>query len=514
MTTKIDARQSRQRAQLDQLSLNSDVKLDILLNLVNSELTPPLRLRQANPSTLSLNIDPVAVTTSSGTEGHLRTKTIQPINGVLPTFTGGSITFPGTSGGSITATGVTLFTAYTLTIPASNWIKVLIQVNSAGQILLSTGTVASTEAIASLPVAAPNTLAIGYVSMQNVAGTIQNVTGSRIYQFQGTSVVSSTLTPAELAIQRGTDVTTAGIIAALSVAGNSFLRLTAATTLSGIVAPVAPVTSGKILILTNANTSPIQVNDQDASAAAGNRIITGTSAPISLASGASLYIVYDDSSTRWRVVGGTGSGASTKYISQTAHGFTVGQWVGLSGSVFAIATRTGGIFAAGVVSLVIDANSFILTTSGYLTGLSGLTAGGRYFINTAGAVSTTETVTVTSFSQTALYADSTISGYVTIGSAIYGADNSIAGGLINPFSQLFGGIKTFLVKISAIFGVETNNTFNGFNGTETVGSGNSRLMGRLDLGSSATLVVNGDLMIIGALTGTTTVAGTGTITNV
>ena len=101
MTTKIDARQSRQRAQLDQLSLNSDVKLDILLNLVNSELTPPLRLRQANPSTLSLNIDPVAVTTSSGTEGHLRTKTIQPINGVLPTFTGGSITFPGTSGGSI-----------------------------------------------------------------------------------------------------------------------------------------------------------------------------------------------------------------------------------------------------------------------------------------------------------------------------------------------------------------------------------------------------------------------------
>lgn len=256
------------------------------------------------------------------------------------------------------------------------------------------------------------------------------------------------------------------------------------------------------------------MNDQDAGATAANRIITGTSGPVSLSSGASLYLVYDDSSSRWRVVGGTGSGASSKYISQTTHGFSVGNWVGLSGSTFAVATRSGGVFAAGVVSLVIDANSFILTTSGYVTGLSGLVAGSRYFINTAGAISTSETVTVASFSQTAFYADSTTSGYVAVGPATYAADSSIAGGLINPFVQSIAGIKTFLSRINAIFGVETNNTFNGFNGTENVLSGNSRLMGRLDLGSTATLAVGGDLMIIGALTGSTNVSGSGTITSV
>jgi len=186
MVTRIDARQSRQRALLDQLSLNTDVKLDTLLNLINDELQPLLRLRQANPSSLVLNVDAISVTTSDSGDGHGRTRTIQPISGVLPSFTPGSITFPGATGGSITATGVTLAAAYTLTVAPNNWIKVLLALNTDGQIVLTFGTTGASEAAAGFPDVDTGTLPIGYVSMQNDgSGTIQNVTGSRIYQFAG-----------------------------------------------------------------------------------------------------------------------------------------------------------------------------------------------------------------------------------------------------------------------------------------------------------------------------------------
>lgn len=185
MVTRIDARQSRQRALLDQLSLNTDVKLDTLLNLINDELQPLLRLRQANPSSLVLNVDAISVITSDSSEGHGRTRTIQPINGVLPSFTSGSITFPGTSGGSISASGLTLATSYTLTVASGQWIKVLLALNTDGQIVLTFGTTGASESAAGFPDIDSGTLPIGYVSMQNTGGTIQNVTGARIYQFAG-----------------------------------------------------------------------------------------------------------------------------------------------------------------------------------------------------------------------------------------------------------------------------------------------------------------------------------------
>ena len=185
MVTRIDARQSRQRALLDQLSLNTDVKLDTLLNLINDELQPLLRLRQANPSSLVLNVDAISVTTSDAGEGHGRTKTIQPISGILPSFTPGSITFPGTSGGSISATGLSLAASYTLTVGVGQWIKVLLALNSDGQIVLSFGTTGGSESAAGFPDIDTGVLPIGYVSMQNVGGTIQNITGARIYQFNG-----------------------------------------------------------------------------------------------------------------------------------------------------------------------------------------------------------------------------------------------------------------------------------------------------------------------------------------
>jgi len=189
MPTRIDSRQSRQRALLDQMALNTDVKLDNLLNLINDELQPPLRLRQSNPDSLVLNLDAISVTTLDGSEGHSRTKTIQPINGVLPTFTPGTVTFPSAGGGSgaITASGPTLAASYNLPVlTAGQWLKVLFALNSDGQVALTFGTPGASEAAAGFPDIDTGTLPIGYISLNtNGSNVVNNITGSRVYQFTG-----------------------------------------------------------------------------------------------------------------------------------------------------------------------------------------------------------------------------------------------------------------------------------------------------------------------------------------
>lgn len=99
-------------------------------------------------------------------------------------------------------------------------------------------------------------------------------------------------------------------------------------------------------------------------------------------------------------------------IAQTAHGFTVGQWVYLVGTVYTLADAdvTASTDSVGVVATVPNANSFTLVTDGLVTGLSGLTAGTRYYLSgTAGAItSTLPSVN----SKAVLIANSTTSGWV------------------------------------------------------------------------------------------------------
>lgn len=185
MVTRLDNRQSRQRSVLDQISDSTDLKLDNILSLMNDELTMPLRLRANSTPNLVLNVGAISVTTSDSGEGHQRTKTIQPIQGLIPTFTGGTLTFPASSGGAVTGSGITLSAAFNLTISSGNWRKVLLSINSDGVFTLSAGTEGASEVAASLPEADSGTLAIGYVAMQNIGGVIQNVTNARVYQFVG-----------------------------------------------------------------------------------------------------------------------------------------------------------------------------------------------------------------------------------------------------------------------------------------------------------------------------------------
>jgi len=184
MTTRLDNRQSRQRSQLDQLSTSTDLRLDSIMDLVNTELTMPLRMRATTPTAnRTLNIDAVKVSTTA-TGGHTRNRVLPPINNTVIDFTGGNLTFPATSGGSITGS-VTFLSAYTLTITSGQYRKVLVMIDSSNKIVLAFGAEGASESAATVPAQTGGTFAIGYVTLQNVAGTISNVINSRIYQFVG-----------------------------------------------------------------------------------------------------------------------------------------------------------------------------------------------------------------------------------------------------------------------------------------------------------------------------------------
>ena len=104
----------------------------------------------------------------------------------------------------------------------------------------------------------------------------------------------------------------------------------------------------------------------------------------------------------WSALGG---GGTTDRVSQAAHGFVVGDVLWLDPGnpptipasykkARADAANTAEVI--GMVSRVIDSNTFEMTLSGEVTGLSGLTAGEAYFLSptTAGAMTVTEPTTL------------------------------------------------------------------------------------------------------------------------
>lgn len=82
--------------------------------------------------------------------------------------------------------------------------------------------------------------------------------------------------------------------------------------------------------------------------------------------------------------GGAGSSATTS-IAQIAHGFTVGQWVGLTSSTTAVYALTnavpGGVYqGVGIVEEITDADHFVLRTSGDFTDTN-LIPGMSYYLS-------------------------------------------------------------------------------------------------------------------------------------
>lgn len=111
----------------------------------------------------------------------------------------------------------------------------------------------------------------------------------------------------------------------------------------------------------------------------------------------------------------TGTGATVKNVTQSSHGFSVGNVLKFNGTTYALAKAdtTADAEVVGIVAVVINTNNFSLLQEGYISGLSSLTAGTTYFLSpsSAGALTATAPTTVGQVNVPLLVADTTTSGY-------------------------------------------------------------------------------------------------------
>ena len=109
------------------------------------------------------------------------------------------------------------------------------------------------------------------------------------------------------------------------------------------------------------------------------------------------------------------AGTTKRNVAQASHGLAVGDVVRHNGTIYvkAQANSVDNAEAIGTVSAVADANNFTLTTGGYVTGLSGLTAGTVYFLDddTPGLLTATVPTDEGDVIKPLLIADSSTSGY-------------------------------------------------------------------------------------------------------
>lgn len=107
--------------------------------------------------------------------------------------------------------------------------------------------------------------------------------------------------------------------------------------------------------------------------------------------------------------------SSVRAVTQASHGFVIGDVVRLSGTSYtkAQSDSSANAEAVGIVSGVSSSSVFTLTTNGFISGLSGLTAGSVYYLSsaTAGGLTTTEPSLGGQISKPVLVADTTTSGY-------------------------------------------------------------------------------------------------------
>lgn len=173
----LNSRQLDHRAVLSQLfPYVTNATLDLLLTSIDADLSVPLRIDATNSPSLVLNVGPSLVANPISD----RQKSIPFINSLIPDFTGGTVTFPSSSGGNITTStgGSTV-----LTCGSGQSCAVLLLLDSSGNLLALPGTPAASPSLAVVPSPTANTLPIGYIIISNVAGVIQPIPQASCYQF-------------------------------------------------------------------------------------------------------------------------------------------------------------------------------------------------------------------------------------------------------------------------------------------------------------------------------------------
>ncbi len=127
--------------------------------------------------------------------------------------------------------------------------------------------------------------------------------------------------------------------------------------------------------------------------------------------------------------------AIQKAINQTGHGLAVGDVIRYNGTAYveAQANSDANAEVIGIVSAVADANNFTFVSNGFVSGLSGLTAGETYFLSptTAGAITTTDPSGAGQVSKPVFLAVSTTTGYFIQSRGYVVGGNGGSGGVTN-----------------------------------------------------------------------------------
>jgi hypothetical protein len=152
---------------------------DELLESIHKELIQPYRLLVSAPENRTVWVEGRDVQNASTLSYH----TSVPVGGYNQAgFSTETVTLPATSGANITAsTGATL----PLTITDGYFKKLLICIDMSGDVVLKLSKEANTIAGVKLPSIPNGTHPTGYVIVSNVGGTIQNITGDKVYRFSG-----------------------------------------------------------------------------------------------------------------------------------------------------------------------------------------------------------------------------------------------------------------------------------------------------------------------------------------
>ncbi len=137
------------------------------------------------------------------------------------------------------------------------------------------------------------------------------------------------------------------------------VRLTNAS-LSSIDTIASPV-AGRTITIINQTGNPVTINNNTGGTTI-NRILTGTKGPLVLADEASIVVKYDNTESRWMVVGGTGSGGgqSLDTIFQLT-GLDFTQWSTGNNATFLTAGTIAGTFAQETVAPLNGLSSYKFT---------------------------------------------------------------------------------------------------------------------------------------------------------
>ncbi|MBI5357362.1 hypothetical protein HZB74_00720 [Candidatus Saccharibacteria bacterium] len=338
------------------------------------------------------------------------------------------------------------------------------------------------------------------------------------------------------AFKRGTDFSTTGSSNNVNFGEVSLVRLTGASaqTITGI----ANGRDGEILTIVNAASQSATISNNSGSSSAGNQIITGTGANITLAAGGSITLVYDAASPGyWRVAGNvafsTGNYIQNATTQQTNANFNIKS--ASAGSVGAViqgtTAQTADIFQLkdenNLNLLAVGANAgFAIQSSDGFTSTNAFTVG---VVN--GGVPTT-IFGVNSTSPGVYTASTTFSVFNTTATTInaFGAASTInlgaAGATItNPGSLNIRATGTNTLDLDTT-GAGTVRL--GFTNATTVGIGNTTAATQttiqggtgssavnIQAGASGTInigtVSNNNVAInTAAVAGTTVIGGTGT----